>query len=564
MGRHSAGKRAEGRDGGTPRRRTRRRTPAGGRRPLLVAAAAAAAALAAVAVVLAVLPGGTPDRAPGGGTRDTPGDAPRVPAVALPAAPGTVPAVRQWTPEPGLGWQPGPRTRVVADPGGALADEAELLAGELDLAHSGGPAGPGDIELVLDPEVPGERVRGPEGYELTAAFGRVTVTGRTEAGVFYGTRTLKQALRGGGRIPAGTVRDWPDRPQRGLMLDIARKHFSADWIEDRVREMADLKLNQLQLHLSDDQAFRVESESHPEVVSDPHLTKAELRRIIELANSRHIAVIPEIDSPGHLDAVLDAHPELRLRDADGDPVRGAIDIADPRAAELVDDLLREYAPLFRDQPGDGPYWHLGGDEYLALMRSDPEAAFPELAAAARREHGRGAGVRDLAAAWLNDRAETVREAGFVPQVWNDGQHRGGEVRPSRPRQVAYWTGKEIGARPPAEYLKEGWEVVNLNDEYLYYVLGEPHQFVYPTGERVYEEWTPAVLRGTKPVSAELAEQVVGARLAVWCDLAGAQTPAQVADGIRLPLRALAQKVWDPAPPALQWAQFRRLAERVAP
>jgi hexosaminidase len=546
--------------------RRRRRNP---RRKAAAVAAVAGAAAAATAVTLLVLPGDPPDGGgdPAEGARGTPG----VPAVALPAAPDTVPAVRQWTPEPGIGWQPGPGTRVVADPGGPLADEAELLAGELDVEHSAGPAGPGDVELVLEPGKPGtaeegyeEGHGGREGYVLTAATGRVTVTGRTDAGVFYGTRTLLQALRDGGRIPRGTVRDWPDRPQRGFMLDIARKHFSAEWIEDRIREMGDLKLNQLQLHLSDDQAFRVESDSHPEVVSDPHLTKDELRRIVELANSRHITVIPEIDSPGHLGAVLDAHPGLRLRDADGDPAPGAIDISDPRSARLVDDLLREYAPLFRDQPGPGPYWHLGGDEYRALMRSDPEAAYPDLAEAARREHGSRAGVRDLAAAWLNDRAETVRKAGFTPQVWNDGQHAGGVVEPSRPRQVAYWTGKEIGARPPGEYLREGWEVVNLNDEYLYYVLGEPNEFTYPTGERIYEEWTPAVLRGSEPEPAELTgpDRVVGGRFAVWCDLSGAQTAAEVARGVRMPLRAVAQKLWDPSPTALEWEDFRKLADRV--
>ncbi len=70
------------------------------------------------------------------------------------------------------------------------------------------------------------------------------------------------------------MRDQPAKPQRGFMLDIARKHFTAGWIEDRVRELGDLKYNQLGLHFSDDQGFRIESTSHPEVVSPQHLTKA--------------------------------------------------------------------------------------------------------------------------------------------------------------------------------------------------------------------------------------------------------------------------------------------------
>ncbi|KOU50047.1 beta-N-acetylglucosaminidase, partial [Streptomyces sp. WM4235] len=127
-------------------------------------------------------------------------------------------------------------------------------------------------------------------------------------------------------------------------------------------------------------------------------------------------------------------------------------------------------------------------------------------------------------------------------------------------QVEYWTGKELGARPPLAYLREGRKVVNLNDEYLYYVLGQPNDFAYPTGRRIYEQWTPLVLRGTTPVPASYDDQILGGRLAVWADLAGSQTQAQVAEGIRLPLAAVSQKLWDSRTPSLDWAAFRSLAD----
>jgi hexosaminidase len=135
----------------------------------------------------------------------------------------------------------------------------------------------------------------------------------------------------------------------------------------------------------------------------------------------------------------------------------------------------------------------------------------------------------------------------------------------RDRQIAYWTGKEAGERDPVEYLKEGWKLINLNDEYLYYVLGQPNDFTYPTGRRIYEQWTPAVLRGTKPVPKSLSgpEHIPGGRFAVWCDRAGAQTPQQVADGIRMPLAATAQKLWNPGKPALSWEDFKKLAMRAS-
>jgi N-acetyl-beta-hexosaminidase len=529
-----------------------------GWKKLTLGASALVAVAVAAGVTLTQLPG-APERNPApdadsGATRTSPGPTPGETFAPAPE-PRTIPAIRDWDAGRGPGWQPGKRTRVVADPGGPLVDKARLLARELKIRYSPGPARAGDVELALRSAVGGGR----EAYELTTRNDRVRITGSAEAGVFYGTRTLLQSVRDRGEMPEGTVRDRPDRPQRGMMLDIARKHFSAGWIEDRIREMADLKLNQLQLHLSDDQAFRIESDSHPEVVSDPHLTKKELRRIVGLARSLQITVIPEIDSPGHLGAVLAAHPRLRLRDVNGVPVRGAIDIAKPEAAEIIDELLREYAPLF-----PGSYWHLGGDEYAALTARDPATTHPGLHRAAQLEHGPDATVQDLAAGWLNDRAAVVRGLGRTPQVWNDGMHRGGVVEPHPKREVTYWTGKELGAREPREYLEEGWKLVNLNDEYLYYVLGEPNEFTYPTGERIYQEWTPAVLRGTKPVPEEMSgpDRILGGRFAVWCDLARAQTAGEVARGIRLPLHATAQKLWDPRDPELSWPGFTELADRI--
>ncbi|CAL9475473.1 beta-N-acetylhexosaminidase [Streptomyces sp. enrichment culture] len=497
---------------------------------------------------------------PGTGTGKAP-TAPGTPSAApspsrsypLSKAPRTIPAVRSHTPERGPGWRPRPGARVVvADP--ALADEGRLIAGELGLAYAGekNDARAGDVRLAL-----GGGGGNRESYTLTVRGGRVDITGPGEAGVFYGTRTLKQEVRGGGTAPEGVVRDQPAKPVRGFMLDIARKPFTASWIEDRIRELGDLKFNELGLHFSDDQAFRIESDSHPEIVSPDHLTKAQVKEIVALAAARHITVVPEIDSPGHLGAVLAAHPDLRLRKANGVVLRGAIDISKDASARLVDDLLGEYAGLFT-----GGQWHLGGDEYQALMARDPQTSYPQLAAAAKRKYGPGGTVADLTTGWLDDRAATVRAHGRTVRAWNDGFFRGTSVQADPSLQVAYWTGKEIGARPPAEYLSAGRRMLNYNDEFLYYVLGQPQTFVYPTGQRIYEQWNPRVVRGTTAVPARYDGQILGGSFAVWCDFPNAQTQAQVAAGIRMPLRATVQKLWDPGRPALSWADFRKLADRL--
>ncbi|KUN84757.1 beta-N-acetylglucosaminidase [Streptomyces griseoruber] len=470
----------------------------------------------------------------------------------LSTAPRTIPAVRGFTAARGPGWRPAAGHRVVVtDP--RLADEGRLIAGELGMSYAGqkGDSRSGDLRLTLGGG------GGAESYTLTVRDGRVTVSGPSDAGVFYGTRTLKQEVRKGGTAPEGVVKDAPAKPQRAFSLDIARKYFSPGWIEDRIRELGDLKYNQFGLHFSDDQAFRIESDTHPEIVAAQHLTKAQVKQIVDLAASRHITVVPEIDSPGHLGAVLAAHPELQLRNVNGVARRGAIDISKDASAKLLDDLLGEYAGLF-----PGAQWHLGGDEYQALTVSNPAASFPQLAAAARQRYGSGAGVADLATGWLNDRADTIRAHDRTMRVWNDGFFRNSTVKPASDLVVAYWTGKEIGARVPAEYLSAGRKVLNYNDEYLYYVLGEPQTFVYPTGQRIYEQWTPRVLRGRTPVSSAYDAQILGGSFSVWCDLANSQTQDQVAAGIRMPLRATSQKLWDARTPALTWAQFRTLAGRL--
>ncbi|KPC59346.1 beta-N-acetylhexosaminidase [Streptomyces chattanoogensis] len=541
--------------------------PAGLLAPALVAA-----------LVLTGCSGGADSRPPGSkGTQAAPAPTPTWAAVT--GKPRVIPAVRDFSPADGRGWRPSGGARIVVPAGkkSTLADEAQLMAqdlGGLTVVWGAKTVRPGDIEVKLTgkagaerPDNAAARSTADESYTLTARGSRLTLTAPTDAGIFYGTRTVKQAVHAAGGLPEGTIKDRPDRPQRGMSLDNARKPFSADWIENRIKEIGDLKLNQFQLHFSDDQGFRIQSDTHPEIVSADHLTKDQVRRLIKVARSRHISVVPEIDSPGHLGAVLEHYPDLVLRNAQGRPVRGAIDISNPKSAQLIDSLLREYAALFTNPKGADAYWHLGGDEYQALMSSDPEAAFPQLARAAREKYGSGATIEDLATGWLNDREKTVKAAGKNRiEAWNDGFFSDGKVTADKDRTVDYWTGKEIGKRDPAAFLREGRNVMNFNDEYLYYVLGEPNQFTYPTGERIYRSWTPRVLRGTSPVDAPAGQtgpdRIPGARFAIWCDLSHAQTPQQVAAGIRLPLAALSQKTWNPGTPTMSWQAFKALADQV--
>ncbi|QIY60004.1 family 20 glycosylhydrolase [Streptomyces sp. RPA4-5] len=544
---------------------------------------AARSALPAAALTAALLLAGcsgTADTEPPGSTsaKVNPTSARATPTWApVTGTPQVIPAVRDFRRADGRGWRPSKGARVVVPAGekSNVADEAQRMARDLGLTvvYGDQTVQPGDIEVKITGKSGAQANNVPvqgaadEAYTLTADGTRLTLTAPTDAGIFYGTRTVKQAVRAAGGLPEGTIQDRPGRPQRGMSLDNARKPYTQDWIEARIREIADLKLNQFQLHFSDDQGFRIQSDTHPEIVSADHLTKAQIRQIVALAGSLHISVVPELDSPGHLGAVLEHHPDLLLHRASGSVVPGSIDISNPKAAPLIDSLLKEMSELFTSPEGAPAYWHLGGDEYQALLSSTPSTTYPQLTRAARQKYGPNGTLKDLTTGWLNGRQKTVEAKGKNRiEAWNDGFFSSPRVSPDKNRMVDYWTGKEGGHRDPSSFLREGRNVMNFNDEYLYYVLGEPNQFVYPTGQRIYESWTPLVIRGTQPVSVPASmtgpDRIPGARFAIWSDRAQAQTQAQVAAGIRLPLAALAQKTWDPRTPALSWTGFKALADRV--
>lgn len=216
-----------------------------------------------------------------------------VPAVAQTVAasvPVTVPALTNWTPERGS-YKFDASARLVADtaPERRIADTlADDLrdAGHGDVPVVSGGARTGDI--VIDVQ-PGRAALGAEGYELRAGA-RLSVTGATERGAFYGTRTVLQLLAQGDRIPAGRTVDVPRYAERGVGVCACYIHISTAWLENLVRDMAYHKLNQLLLEL------KVKSDAHPEANTWGYYTKDEIRRLVALGDKYHVEIIPEINS----------------------------------------------------------------------------------------------------------------------------------------------------------------------------------------------------------------------------------------------------------------------------
>ena len=474
--------------------------------------------------------------------------------------PDTIPALREWAPAPGR-FVLEPSSRVIARTR-ALAPEARLLAEDLRRRYGRRPpvlvaASPaaGDVELAL-----GLRERlGPEGYRLTTEA-HVTIDARTRAGAFYGTRTLLQLLARGRSVKAGTARDYPRYPERGLMLDNGRRYYTPGWIRRRIREMAYLKLNQLHLHFSEDQGFRVESRSHPEIVTRPFLTKREVRGIVALAQRHHIRVIPEIDMPGHLTAALARHPELQLTSSQGVRAPGKLDVTSPAARRFARDLILEYLPLF-----PGGYWHVGADEYLGGAAYDD---YPQLERWAEQRYGETANGADAYLAFVNWVDRLVRARGRTLRVWNDGL-AGGTVVRLRPGVVVDWWA-ELGPGPRA-LAARGHRVLNGGWWPTYYVVGALGR-VRPSVRAMYERWRVNAFSGLAlnlalpPNPAEVlpaaSRRVLGSELHVWNDDPSAETVAATARGIAPRLRVLAQRTWDSADAERSYPGFAALARRI--
>jgi hexosaminidase len=327
------------------------------------------------------------------------------------------------------------------------------------------------------------RNHGPEGYELVLRGPkRIVVRARTSAGRFYGRQTLL-ALRGQ-TVPCGVVTDRPAYRERGMMIDVGRRFYPRKWLIERIAELGRLKLNLLHLHLSDDQGFRVASRSHPEIVSEQHLTVADVRALQAAAERNHVTIVPEIDMPGHMTAALAKHPELQLTDALGNRQADKLDVTLPAARTFVAELLADQLELW-----NGPFWHGGADEYLGAFSTEADyARYPQLAAFAREKYGPDAGARDAVQDFVNTVGAQVRAAGKRLRVWSDGMNAGGKVTLPTTATVEWWENRV--SPPPQELAAAGYGVLNVGWWPLYYVNGGPFTSLRSTEADFYEEWDP--------------------------------------------------------------------------
>jgi hexosaminidase len=295
----------------------------------------------------------------------------------------------------------GPSTRLqIISPnentGGMDGFFSELIFGDLNFRPEilQGPSGRikrNTVVFVLD-----KGISGGEEYHVSITKRAIKISAGTTTGLFYGLQTLRQlmasetAIKDGSsvKLPCVEIEDAPRFAYRGIMLDVARHFFPKEAIFKYIELLSFYKFNHLHLHLTDDQGWRLEIKKYPELtqigsVREETLvghmrdkpqkfdgkkyggfyTQEDMKEIIARAQKFHITIVPEIEMPGHSQAVLTSYPELGCT---GGPykVRNIWGISDDvlcagneNTYTFLENVLAEVADLF---PGE--FIHVGGDE----------------------------------------------------------------------------------------------------------------------------------------------------------------------------------------------------------
>ncbi len=294
---------------------------------------------------------------------------------------------------------------------------------------------------------------GDEAYGLDVEAGHARIAATSDAGLFYGAITLWQLLtedagHGPVTVPAVRIDDHPQYAWRGLLLDSARHFQSPTYIEALIDRMARAKLNVLQWHLTDDQAWRLEIKKYPRLTEvgawrvpagaaaaadiDPKTkaprriggfyTQDQVREIVAYASARHVTIVPEIEMPGHAQAAIAAYPEFgSATPAPPAPssdwgVHPYLYNVDDKTFDFLDDVLVEVMALFPSK-----YIHVGGDE------------------AVKQQWRANASVQArMKSLWIGD--EDVLQAWFTGRI--------GQFLSAHGRRLVGWDEILLGGVPP--------------------------------------------------------------------------------------------------------------------
>lgn len=457
--------------------------------------------------------------------------------------PFVVPELKQWTGKDG-NFTPGKDARIVCTSQNPellriarmFADDYQQMFGQT-LSVAQGKATPGDFVLSLS----ADKKLGEEGYAIKITD-RVAISAPTPTGLYWSTRTLLQLAEQNQErsLPQGTIRDYPDYPLRGFMIDCGRKFIPMAYLQDLVKIMAYYKMNTLQVHLNDNgfkqyfehnwdktyAAFRLESETYPGLTArDGSYSKKEFIDFQKQAASNFVEIIPEIDVPAHSLALTHYKPEIGSKEYGMDH----LDLFKPETYEFVDALFKEYLE------GDNPVFvgkrvHIGTDEYSNAKKD----------------------VVEKFRAFTDHYIRFVEGFGKQAVVWGALSHAKGDT-PVKSENVVMnaWYN---GYADPATMIKDGYQLISIPDGLVYIVPVAGYYHDYLNEPYLYKEWTPAHIG--KAVFDEKHPSILGGMFAIWNDHVGNGISVKdIHHRIFSPLQTLSVKMWTGAQTGIPYETF---------
>lgn len=457
--------------------------------------------------------------------------------------PFVVPELKQWTGKDG-NFTPGKDARIVCTSQNPellriarmFADDYQQMFGQT-LSVAQGKATPGDFVLSLS----ADKKLGEEGYAIKITD-RVAISAPTPIGLYWSTRTLLQLAEQNQErsLPQGTIRDYPDYPLRGFMIDCGRKFIPMAYLQDLVKIMAYYKMNTLQVHLNDNgfkqyfehnwdktyAAFRLESETYPGLTArDGSYSKKEFIDFQKQAVSNFVEIIPEIDVPAHSLALTHYKPEIGSKEYGMDH----LDLFKPETYEFVDALFKEYLE------GDNPVFvgkrvHIGTDEYSNAKKD----------------------VVEKFRAFTDHYIRFVEGFGKQAVVWGALSHAKGDT-PVKSENVVMnaWYN---GYADPATMIKDGYQLISIPDGLVYIVPKAGYYYDYLNEPYLYKEWTPAHIG--KAVFDEKHPSILGGMFAIWNDHVGNGISVKdIHHRIFSPLQTLSVKMWTGAQTGIPYETF---------
>ena len=309
-------------------------------------------------------------------------------------------------------------------------------------------------------------------------------------------------------------------------LDAGRKYFGVPAIQSILDAMAEAELTHLELYFSDNQGFRFglhdmtvitafgtydltpclgdgysDGEKSP-CGTGKYLTVSDMEEILSYARARNIEVIPVLNMPGHMGAILEQFPHLRYPGS-----RSSIDLHREEAVAFALGLLQKYVTFFADHGCE--HFHFGCDEFandLGTMGFD-------------RIYRDGT-MKDFVS-FVNRAAELVAARGMIPMVFNDGIYSGDDTETygaiDNRILVCYWIqGWNTYFPADAALLeKEGFGLINAHHKY-YCGMGCSD---WAEREQIMADYDPRLFDRETHI-----ENPAGAMLCFWCDRGDADGP----------------------------------------